>query len=209
MRQWMMRITAYADRLIDDLDTIEWPDSIKTMQRNWIGRSEGARVDFASTAGPITVFTTRPDTLFGATFMVLSPEHPLVDAITTPDTPMEVETYRQPPTAEDRHRPRRTTTARRPASSPAAYATNPVNGEPIPVWVADYVLMGYGTGAIMAVPSGDERDFEFARRYGLPIVATQRPPDEWYAEHGIEAPTDGDTSTRTPGRSPTSARAAT
>jgi leucyl-tRNA synthetase len=191
MRQWMMRITAYADRLVDDLDTIEWPDSIKTMQRNWIGRSEGARVQFASTAGPITVFTTRPDTLFGATFMVLSPEHPLVDEITTADHAEEVDAYRAAAARKsdvDREDGDRDKTG----VFTGGFATNPVNGEPIPVWVADYVLMGYGTGAIMAVPSGDERDFHFARRYGLPIVATQRPPDDWYAAHGIDAPAAGE-----------------
>jgi leucyl-tRNA synthetase len=184
MRQWTMRITAYADRLLDDLDRLDWPESIKLMQRNWIGRSEGARVKFASAAGDIEVFTTRPDTLFGATFMVLSPEHPLVDALTTDDQRKAVEGYRSQASA--------TTDADRQSDSrektgvfTGANAINPVTGQEIPVWIADYVLMGYGTGAIMAVPSGDERDFAFARKYGLPIVATQMPPDAWFAAHGI------------------------
>ena len=177
MRQWMMRITAYADRLIADLDLLDWTDAIKAMQRNWIGRSEGATVHFQSTAGPISVFTTRPDTLFGATFMVLAPEHPLVDALTTPGP----SPGRRRNTATRRRRRRtstaRTTPARRPGSPTGAYAINPVNGESIPIWIADYVLMGYGTGAIMAVPCGDQRDFEFARLYGLPILPIQQPPD--------------------------------
>ena len=192
MRQWMMRITAYADRLIDDLELLDWPDSIKTMQRNWIGRSEGAYVDFPSEAGPIRVFTTRPDTLFGATFMVLSPEHPLVDTLTRPEHTAEVAAYVRAAMA-------RTDVARQVEDREktgvftGSFATNPINGVQAPVWVADYVLMGYGTGAIMAVPCGDERDFEFARKFGLPIPAIQLPPTEWFDAHGI-APSD-DTST--------------
>ena len=187
MKQWMMRITAYADRLIDDLDRLDWPEPIKLMQRNWIGRSAGARVDFSSPAGTITVFTTRPDTLFGATFMVLSPEHPLVPALTSADRRADVEAYVAAAAAkadEDRQDDAREKTG----VFTGGHAVNPVNGEQIPVWVADYVLMGYGTGAIMAVPSGDTRDFEFARKYSLPVVATQMPPDDWFAAHGI-APT--------------------
>lgn len=169
MRQWTMRITKYADRLLDDLDRLDWPDAIKLMQRNWIGRSEGARVRFGSSAGPIEVFTTRPDTLFGATFMVLSPEHPLVDALTTGEQQSAVAKYRE--TAAALQDADRTDDSRKKTGVfIGAYATNPVNGAQIPVWIADYVLMGYGTGAIMAVPSGDERDMEFATAYNLPII---------------------------------------
>ena len=169
MRQWTMRITKYADRLLDDLDRLDWPDAIKLMQRNWIGRSEGARVRFGSTAGPIEVFTTRPDTLFGATFMVLSPEHPLVDALTTSEQLSVVAKYRE--TAAALQDADRTDDSRKKTGVfIGAYATNPVNGAQIPVWIADYVLMGYGTGAIMAVPSGDERDMEFATAYNLPVI---------------------------------------
>ena len=176
MRQWMMRITAYADRLIDDLDLLDWTDAIKAMQRNWIGRSEGATVHFESPAGRITVFTTRPDTLFGATFMVLAPEHPLVDALTTPAQADAVAAYRRAAQAKkdvDRQDEGREKTG----VFTGGHAVNPVNGQQVPVWIADYVLMGYGTGAIMAVPCGDERDFEFARTFGLPIVAIQQPAD--------------------------------
>ncbi|MGZ4678992.1 MAG: leucine--tRNA ligase, partial [Ilumatobacteraceae bacterium] len=176
MRQWMMRITAYADRLINDLDLLEWTDAIKAMQRNWIGRSEGASVHFDSPAGPITVFTTRPDTLFGATFMVLAPEHPLVDSLTTPERRQAVAQYRHQ-AASKKDIDRQDDTREKTGVATGAYAINPVTGESIPVWIADYVLMGYGTGAIMAVPCGDERDFEFARLYGLPIPAIQQPPD--------------------------------
>jgi leucyl-tRNA synthetase len=169
MRQWTMRITKYADRLLDDLDRLDWPDAIKLMQRNWIGRSEGARVRFGSTAGPIEVFTTRPDTLFGATFMVLSPEHPLIDALTTTEQQSAVAKYRE--TAAALQDADRTDDSRKKTGVfIGAYATNPVNSAQIPVWIADYVLMGYGTGAIMAVPSGDERDMEFATAYNLPVI---------------------------------------
>ncbi len=182
MRQWMMRITAYADRLIDDLDLLDWTDAIKAMQRNWIGRSEGATVHFdVAGSGPaagerITVFTTRPDTLFGATFMVLAPEHPLVDTLTTAEHADAVAVYRRAAEAKkdiDRQDEGREKTG----VFTGAYAVNPLNGEQIPVWIADYVLMGYGTGAIMAVPCGDQRDFEFARKFGLDIVAIQEPTD--------------------------------
>ncbi|MEY2554655.1 MAG: leucyl-tRNA synthetase, partial [Ilumatobacteraceae bacterium] len=176
MRQWMMRITAYADRLIADLDLLDWTDAIKAMQRNWIGRSEGANVHFGSPAGPITVFTTRPDTLFGATFMVLAPEHPMVDALTTADRLEAVARYRQQ-TAAKGDIDRQDDTRQKTGVDTGGRATNPVTGESIPVWIADYVLMGSGTGAIMAVPCGDQRDFEFARLFGLPIPAIQQPPD--------------------------------
>src|SRR5258706_3961445 len=176
MRQWMMRITAYADRLIGDLDLLDWSDAIKAMQRNWIGRSEGANVQFASPAGPIGVFTTRPDTLFGATFMVLAPEHPLVDMLTAADRREAVAEYRRQAAAK-RDIERQDDTRQKTGVDTGGRAINPVTGESIPVWIADYVLMGYGTGAIMAVPCGDQRDFEFARLYGLPIPAIQHPPD--------------------------------
>ena len=185
MKQWMMRITAYADRLLDDLDRLDWPEPIKLMQRNWIGRSEGARVDFSSPAGTITVFTTRPDTLFGATFMVLSPEHPLVPALTTDGCRAEVEAYVAAAAAKE-DADRQDDTREKTGVFTGSHAVNPVNGASVPVWIADYVLMGYGTGAIMAVPSGDTRDFEFARKYSLPVVATQMPPDTWFEAHGIE-----------------------
>lgn len=168
MRQWNLRITAYADRLIDDLDRVDWPESGKLMQRNWIGRSHGAHVDFASPAGPIRVFTTRPDTLFGATFMVLSPEHPLVEDLTTPEQADAVAAYRAAAAAKtdvERQADKQKT-----GVLTGSTATNPVNGQQVPVLVADYVLMGYGTGAIMAVPDGDARDAEFAEVMGLPTV---------------------------------------
>jgi leucyl-tRNA synthetase len=189
MRQWMMRITAYADRLIDDLERLDWPEPIKLMQRNWIGRSEGARVSFASPAGPIDVFTTRPDTLFGATFMVLSPEHPMVDALVSPERRTAVNEYRAAAAAKA-DADRQDDSKEKTGVDTGATATNPVTGVEIPVWVADYVMMGYGTGAIMAVPSGDQRDFEFARRHGLAITATQMPPDAWFAAHGIAPSAD-------------------
>jgi leucyl-tRNA synthetase len=196
LRQWQMRITAYADRLVDDLDRIDWPDKVKAMQRNWIGRSTGARVHFAVTtadgaAEELTVFTTRPDTLFGATFMVVSPEHPVLARIVpaawpegTPGawgggaaTPSEaVGAYvaaAAAKTAEERVAEGRDKTG----VFTGTFATNPVNGAAIPVFVADYVLMGYGTGAIMAVPAEDERDWAFAETFGLPVVRTVRPPE--------------------------------
>jgi leucyl-tRNA synthetase len=189
MRQWTMRITTYADRLIDDLDRLDWPEPIKLMQRNWIGRSTGARVRFASTAGDLEVFTTRPDTLFGATFMVLSPEHPFVESLTTADRRDDVAAYRARAAAlQDADR----TDDSRPKTGAftGSFATNPVSGRQIPIWIADYVLMGYGTGAIMAVPSGDQRDFDFARTYDLPIVATQMPPREWFEARDVEPSTN-------------------
>ncbi|MBI4883147.1 MAG: leucine--tRNA ligase [Actinobacteria bacterium] len=179
MRQWLMRITTYADRLLDDLDLLDWTDAIKAMQRNWIGRSAGATVQF-SVAGAsnrhITVFTTRPDTLFGATFMVLAPEHPLVDELTTAVQAAAVADYKQD-AAGKKEFDRQDAGREKTGVFTGSYAVNPLNGENIPVWIADYVLMGYGTGAIMAVPCGDQRDFEFARKFQLPIRAIQQPPD--------------------------------
>ena len=176
MRQWMMRITTFADRLIDDLDLLDWTEAIKSMQRNWIGRSEGAVVHFESHAGTISVFTTRPDTLFGATFMVLAPEHGLVEALTTPEQAEAITAYRVQAAAKDDF-DRQNEGREKTGVFTGSYAANPLNGEQIPVWIADYVLMGYGTGAIMAVPAGDQRDFEFARKFGLDIVAIQQPAD--------------------------------
>lgn len=185
MRQWMMRITAYADRLLEDLERLDWPEPIKLMQRNWIGRSEGARVTFASAAGGITVFTTRPDTLFGATFMVLSPEHPLVDSLTSAEQRTAVDSY-QRDAASKTQMDRTDESREKTGVFLGSYATNPVNGQAIPIWIADYVLMGYGTGAIMAVPCGDQRDFEFARRFELPIVPIQQPSDDWFIARSLE-----------------------
>lgn len=193
--QWMMRITAYSDRLIDDLDHVDWPENVKAMQRNWIGRSRGARVEFATVAGDVEVFTTRPDTLFGATYMVLAPEHEMVDALTAAAWPADTDS-------------RWTGGSATPAEAVAAYrkaiaaksdlerqenkektgvflgvfATNPVNGVPVPVFIADYVLSGYGTGAIMAVPGQDQRDWDFATAFGLPIIRTVEPPQDFDGE---------------------------
>ncbi|MFN3257770.1 MAG: leucine--tRNA ligase [Ilumatobacter sp.] len=192
MRQWMMRITTYADRLIDDLELLDWTDAIKSMQRNWIGRSHGARVHFASAVGDITVFTTRPDTLFGASFMVLSPEHPFVDRLAAPEYSETIAAYREQAAAKKDFE-RQDDTRDKTGVFIGAYATNPINGAEIPIWIADYVLMGYGTGAIMAVPCGDERDFEFARTFDLPIPAIQRPPASWFEQHGIEPTLDTST----------------
>jgi leucyl-tRNA synthetase len=193
LKQWMMRITSYAERLLADLDRLDWSDSLKQMQRNWIGRSTGARIRFECGAETIEVFTTRPDTLFGATYMVLAPEHPLVGALTADAWPEGAD-------------PRWTAGAATPAEAVAAYqlqasrrseldrqaegrektgvwlgvhAVNPVNGRELPVFIADYVLTGYGTGAIMAVPGEDTRDFEFAQAFGLPVVRTVQPPEDF------------------------------
>ncbi|MGI8964936.1 MAG: leucine--tRNA ligase, partial [Limisphaerales bacterium] len=176
MRQWMLRITAYAERLLNDLEGIDWSHSLKEMQRNWIGRSEGAEVDFKiqNSKFKISVFTTRPDTLFGATYMVLSPEHKLVSEITTTKQEAEVEKYKTFATGKSDLE--RTELAKEKTGVfTGAYAINPVNEEKIPIWIADYVLATYGTGAIMAVPAHDERDFEFARKFGLKIRVVVRP----------------------------------
>ncbi|TGA99296.1 leucine--tRNA ligase [Sporolactobacillus shoreae] len=172
MKQWMLKITAYADRLIDDLEELDWPDSIKEMQRNWIGRSEGAEVVFQLDGHPeqsVTVFTTRPDTLFGATYMVLAPEHKLIDQIVTPEQKAAVDAYRKEVAAKsdlERTDLNKTKTG----AFTGAYAINPVNGRKVPIWIADYVLITYGFGAIMAVPGHDDRDYEFAQKFGLPII---------------------------------------
>lgn len=169
MLQWYLKITAYAERLLSDLDTVDWPEGIKLMQRNWIGRSEGAEVEFRSGDYTITVFTTRPDTLWGATFMVLAPEHPFVHVLTTPEQKAAIDDYIER-AARTKDIDRQAEGRDKTGVFTGAYATNPVNGEQIPIWIADYVLMGYGTGAIMAVPAHDQRDFDFARKFGLPIV---------------------------------------
>ena len=183
LRQWMMRITAYSDRLLEDLDLLDWPEKVKSMQRNWIGRSRGAEVNFDSTAGDITVFTTRPDTLFGASFVVLAPEHELVSALvadTYPENTDERWTNGQATPREAVDAYKRSIAAKSDVERQenkektgvflGTYATNPVSGEQVPIFIADYVLTGYGTGAVMAVPAHDDRDYEFATAFGLPIV---------------------------------------
>ena len=205
LRQWMLRITKYAQRLIDELDMLDWPEGIKLLQKNWIGRSEGAEVVFeisgcgvppqsvadASRVGvkrKVTVFTTRPDTLFGATYMVLAPEHPFVPGITTAEQKEAVEAYQKAISSKS-DLDRGDLNKDKSGVFTGAFAINPVNGEEIPIWIADYVMMGYGTGAIMAVPAHDERDFEFAEKFRLPIMQVVEPTNgaEWqnYTEHGI------------------------
>jgi len=180
LKQWMLRITKYADRLIEDLDDVDWPEPVKLMQCNWVGRSEGANVDFRVDGhdATIRVFTTRPDTLFGATYMVLAPEHELVDQLTTEEHRDAVSAYRKEAAGKtdvDRMAESKTKTG----VFTGAYAINPAGGGRIPIWVADYVLMGYGTGAIMAVPAQDERDWAFAEVFDLPIIRTVQPPEGW------------------------------
>ena len=193
LRQWMMRITAYADRLVQDLDVLDWPEAIKLQQRNWIGRSEGARVDFAVPGAdrPVTVFTTRQDTLFGATYMVLAPEHELVEPIVPaawPEsthpvwtgghaTPAEAVAAYRKQAASKSDVERQAEAKDKTGVFTGAFAVNPVSGEPVPVFIADYVLMGYGTGAIMAVPAHDSRDFDFARAFELPMRCVVEPTD--------------------------------
>lgn len=192
LKQWMMRITAFADRLLDDLEGLEWTDAIKTMQRNWIGKSNGAEIEFSAGEQKISVFTTRPDTLFGATYMVLAPEHPLLQKLVTDEWPKSTpENWKQGFT-----NPREALTAYKVTTAQKTdldrqenkdktgiflgeYATVPVNGKLIPIFVSDYVLMGYGTGAIMAVPGQDERDWEFAELFELEIIRTVKPPEDW------------------------------
>ncbi|HUW40974.1 MAG TPA: leucine--tRNA ligase [Rectinemataceae bacterium] len=199
IRQWVLKITAYADRLLSDLDLVEWPEAVKLMQRNWIGRSEGASVVFGIEGRTETmeIFTTRPDTLFGATYMVLAPEHPLVHAITTQERHQAVEAYVE--AAAGKSDLERTDLAKEKTGVfTGAYAINPVNGRRIPVWISDYVLISYGTGAIMAVPAHDERDWAFAKVFGLPIlqvvakegspeakIGTCGDPDECFTEEGV------------------------
>ncbi len=203
LRQWMMRITAYAERLLDDLDGLDWPEPIKLQQRNWIGRSVGARIWFPveGHADSIEVFTTRPDTLYGATFMVLSPEHPLVDSLVTSDwpegtpqswrgraaTPAEAVAAYRGEASRKSDVERQAESRRKTGVFVGSYAVNPANEQRIPIFIADYVLMGYGTGAIMAVPAGDSRDFRFAKDFGLPIVKIVEPPPAWFTAAGTPA----------------------
>lgn len=191
MQQWHFKITDYADELLD-FSSLEWPDKVKTMQTNWIGRSEGAEVTFKSEQGDaIEVFTTRPDTLWGATFMVLAPEHPLVDALTTPERQAVVRAY-----AEQAGRmseiDRQATDKEKTGEFIGAYAINPVNNKRIPIWIADYVLMGYGSGAIMAVPAHDERDFSFAKTFGLEIIPVIQPEGESFSAQSMQEAYTGD-----------------
>ena len=176
MRQWMLRITAYAERLLDELDELDWPEGIKLLQRNWIGRSEGAEIDFKidKSDQEIRVFTTRPDTLYGGTFLVLAPEHSLVDLIVTEEQWPVVREYRER-TARKSELERADLSKEKTGVFTGAYAINPANNEKIPIWIADYVLVGYGTGAIGGVPAHDERDLEFAEKFDLPIVIVVQP----------------------------------
>jgi leucyl-tRNA synthetase len=210
LRQWMLRITAYADRLVEDVEGLDWPEPIKEMQRNWVGRSEGAEVDFyagepgdayqhwlarrASTRSftcdaqddSIRIYTTRPDTLFGATYMVLAPEHPLVEKLRSGSQRSKVDEYRRRVAGmseEDRIAGR----GEKSGVFTGGYAVNPVTNERIPVWIADYVLISYGTGAIMAVPGHDQRDFEFAKKFDLPIRAVVMPPPAWLQKMGLDS----------------------
>ena len=188
MKQWFFKITDYADELLDNIDAVEWPDKIKTMQKNWIGRSKGAEIAFevenakhegelaASTGAEITVFTTRPDTIFGATFLVLAPEHPLIANLVNDDTRAKVEQYCIE--ALKKSEIERQENKEKTGVFTGSYAINPATGKKMPIWVADYVLMGYGTGAIMAVPAHDERDFEFAEKFDLPIIEVIEKPED-------------------------------
>src|SRR3954471_16078394 len=186
LEQWFFRITAYADELLKDLDQLDWPERVKTMQRNWIGRSEGAEFDLAVEGREdvkLRVFTTRPDTTFGMTYAVVAPEHPLVDELTTADRRDEVQQFVARVTLESEVE-RQTTEGpvEKRGVFTGSYVVNPFNERPVPVYLADYVLMGYGTGAIMAVPGEDQRDWDFADTHGLPIIRTVQPPDDWEGE---------------------------
>ena len=180
LRQWVLRITAYAEQLLDGLKTVDWPDSTKRMQEAWIGRSEGAEVRFKledTKLGDLKIFTTRPDTLFGCTYMVLAPEHPLVAALASPAQQAAVETYRKATAGKSDVERMAESAKEKSGVFTGSYAINPVNGAKVPVWIADYVLMGYGTGAIMAVPAHDERDWDFAQQYHLPTPRVIAAPD--------------------------------
>jgi leucyl-tRNA synthetase len=186
LEQWFFRITTYADELLNDLDQLDWPERVKTMQRNWIGRSEGAEFDLTVEGREdlrLRVFTTRPDTTFGMTYAVVAPEHPLVDQLTTPDRRDEIRHFVERVTLETEVE-RQTTEGplEKRGAFTGSYVVNPFNQQPVPVYLADYVLMGYGTGAIMAVPGEDQRDWDFAQAYGLPIIRTVQPPDDWEGE---------------------------
>ena len=194
MRQWMLRITAYADRLIDDLDLVDWPESIKEMQRNWIGRSEGAQITFnvAGSDQHFDVFTTRPDTLFGVSYIVMAPEHQIVKSITTPEQKAAVDAYIEK-TSHKSDLDRTDLNKDKTGAFTGAYAINPVNGEKLPIWISDYVLSSYGTGAVMAVPAHDERDFAFAKKFDLPIkpvIAGDNVDEAPYTEDGTHINSD-------------------
>jgi len=181
LRQWVLRITAYADRLLSDLKLVDWPDSTKRMQEAWIGRSEGAELLFAlenSVLGDLKVFTTRPDTLFGATFMVIAPEHPLADALTTSAQREAVAAYRRLAAAKSDLERTDLAKGEKTGVWSGSFAINPANGHKIPVWIADYVIMGYGTGAIMAVPAHDDRDYAFAKKFNIPVIQVIEPDHE-------------------------------
>ena len=192
LKQWMMRITAYADRLLEDLESLDWTEAIKSMQRNWIGKSEGAVINFTAEGITVPVFTTRPDTIFGATYLVLAPEHPLVDSLHQTDWPDGIDSrwtggFEDPRSAIEAYRTNanqksdldRQENKDKTGVFLGSYAKVPVTGEKIPIFISDYVLMGYGTGAIMAVPGQDERDWEFAEVFGLDIIRTVQPPTDW------------------------------
>jgi leucyl-tRNA synthetase len=214
LRQWFLKITDYAEPLLKDLDQLDgWPDRVKVMQENWIGKSTGAQVTFTTEAGDeLPIFTTRPDTLWGATFMVLSPEHPLVEKLTTVEQSAAIQAY-QTASAAETDIERTAENREKTGVWTGSYAINPVNGDRIPVWIADYVLMGYGTGAIMAVPAHDQRDFDFARKFNLPIKAVIQPADrvldgatmtEAYVGSGVmvnSAVMDGVAAGKAPGQS--------
>ncbi|MCL4534557.1 MAG: leucine--tRNA ligase [Bacteroidetes bacterium] len=190
LEQWFFRITRYADELLEDLDGLEWPERVVNMQRNWIGKSYGAEIVFRSEAGDaMPVFTTRPDTVYGVTFMVLAPEHPLVERLTTPDRRADVETYVDM-TRKETEIERLSTEREKTGVFTGAYAVNPLNGERVPIWIADYVLLTYGTGTVMGVPAHDERDFAFAKKYGLPIPVVIAPYGWQQGEELTEAYTD-------------------
>ena len=182
VRQWMLKITAYAERLLEDLEELDWPQSVKMMQRNWIGKSTGAEIDFHLAAPyeseKITVYTTRPDTIFGATYLVLAPEHPLVMRIVSGDQKAAVQQYIDE-TAKKTDLERTELAKKKTGVFTGAYAVNPLTKEPIPIWISDYILVSYGTGAIMAVPAHDERDWEFAHVFSLPVIQTVASEAEW------------------------------
>ena len=173
MKQWQLRVSAYAERLLSSLDSLDWSDSLKEMQRNWIGRSEGTEMVFDTVCGdkhlPVTIFTTRADTIFGVTFMVLAPESELVDKLTDDAHRAEVEAYVKA-AAKKTERERISETKSVTGVFTGSYGINPLNGKKVPIWVSEYVLSGYGTGAIMAVPAHDSRDYAFAKKFGLPII---------------------------------------
>ncbi|MEG0443695.1 MAG: leucine--tRNA ligase, partial [Carnobacterium sp.] len=188
MKQWMLKITAYAERLLEDLELVDWPDSIKDMQRNWIGKSVGANVSFTvkDTEQDFTIFTTRPDTLFGATYCVMAPELDLVEKITTPEQEAEIKAYIEKVSLKS-DLDRTDLSKEKTGVFTGAYAVNPVNGKEIPIWISDYVLASYGTGAIMAVPAHDQRDYEFAKTFGLeitPVLAGGQIEKEAFLEDG-------------------------